>query len=317
MLLRNGFSRGDPKTTAWPPSGAQTWDIFNRNLYISGETNSMQSGLFDSVSMLGASGDQFRTGARVERNFFYQGSVGVGAQGGYADSEGATGTIVDNVLQKFMGSGTDENRGQPGWGFILGGGAYSVEVARNIVSGAQYGSDISGIQLMPLFQDCERPFLYATRSNNVHDNIFDTGAADAAISTTDGTQASSCYNWSWRGVKNNTVADNILLNAKGKESEYVPMGTAFGTTSDTAFSRNKLFADRTAAAAALGWIGADRTLKTYMQSRGVTVTSADGFPEYFRAATQQRRGRWVADWTSTPLVNHYRTGFAMTALPAR
>ena len=64
ILLRNGFSHGDPKAMAWPPSGAQTWDMYNRNMYISNETNSMQSGLFDSVSMMGASGDQFRPGVR-------------------------------------------------------------------------------------------------------------------------------------------------------------------------------------------------------------------------------------------------------------
>ncbi len=318
ILMRNGFSRGDPKTTAWPPSGAQSWDIFNRNLYINGETNSMQSGMFDSVSMLGASGDQFRTGARVERNFFYQGSVGVGAQGGYPDSDGPTGTILDNVLQKFVGSGTDENRGQPGWGFILGGGAYSVEVARNIVSGAQYSSDISGLQLMPLFQDCNHAFAYATRSNNIHDNIFDTGNAPAAVSVSDGvTGSQGCFNYSFRGVKNNSVNDNVLVNRGGKESEYITVGAAVGSTNDTGMSRNKSFADRAGAATTLGWAAPNRTLKTYLQSRGVGVSSVDGFPEYFQLATQQRRGQWRPDWTSTPLVNHIRTGFAMQALPAK
>jgi len=318
LLMRNGFSSGDPKTSAWPPTGAQTWDMFNRNLYINGETNSMQSGLFDSVSMLGASGDQFRTGARVERNFFYQGSVGIGAQGGYADSEGATGTVLDNVLQKFVGTGTNNNLGQPGWGLILGGGAYSVEVARNIVSGAQYRSNVSAMQILPIYQDCNHPSAFATRSNNIHDNVFDSGTAVAAASSTDGVDPSqTCFNWTWRGVKSNTVANNVLVNSNPKESEYLPIGAAVGTASDTVFSGNKLFADRTTAAAALGWSGADRTLKTYMLSRGVTVTSADGFPEYFQAATQQRRGRWVADWTSSQLVNHFRTGFAMTGLPAK
>ncbi|MEY2890921.1 MAG: hypothetical protein RJA98_829, partial [Pseudomonadota bacterium] len=81
ILLRNGF-HADPKTMAWPPTSADGWDMFNRNLYLSGKTNSMESGLFDSVSMLGASGDQFRPGMRSERNFYYQGYVLMGAQGG-------------------------------------------------------------------------------------------------------------------------------------------------------------------------------------------------------------------------------------------
>ena len=318
ILMRNGFSRGDPKTMPWPPAGTQSWDIFNRNMYINGESNSMQTGVFDSVSMLGASGDQFRSGARVERNFFYQGFVGMGAQGGYADAEGATGTILDNVLQKFLASGTDENRGQPGWGFLLGGGAFSVEVARNIVTGAQYTSDISAMILRPLYQDCNHVFAYATRSNNIHHNIFDTGKATAAVGIWDGVEASqTCYNYKFRGVTGNTVADNVFVNSTGRESEYLPVGSAIGTTSDTSFARNQTYSDRAAATAALGWTGANRTLKTYLQSRGVTVTSVDGFPEYFQLAAQQRRGQWRADWTSTPLVNHVRGGFAQPALASK
>jgi len=313
ILLRNGFSRGDPKTMAWPPSGAQSWDIFNRNLYISGETNSMQSGMFDSVSMIGASGDQFRPGARLERNFFYQGYVGIGAHGGYADSEGPTGTILDNVLQRFVGTGTADNRGQPGWGFQIGGGANSVEVARNIVTGAQHAANSYGVELKPLFQDCNVPFRYATRSNQIHNNVFDTAKSTAAVGGFDGVLSSqTCYNWAFPGIRNNSVFDNTLINEKSRESEYLPTGLALGTTSDTAFARNRMFTDRAAAAMALGWTGPNRTLKTYMQSRGVTVTSTDGFPEYFQRATQQRRGQWRPDWTSKELVNHMRTGFAMT-----
>ena len=318
ILLRNGFAHGDPRTTPWPPAGEQIWNIYNRNLYISGETNSMQSGMFDSVSMIGASGDQFRPGARVERNFFYQGYVGMGAHGGYADSEGATGTIVDNVLQRFVGTGTNDNRGQPGWGFQIGGGAYSVEVAHNIITGAQSAANFYGIQLQPLYQDCDVPLKYASRSNRVHDNVIDSSKASAAVVVTDGVAAThTCYNWVFRGVIGNSVYDNVLVNSNLRESVYSPAGAAVGTTTDTVFSRNRMFADRSAAAAALGWTDANRTLKTYMQSRGVVVTSADGFPEYFNVATQQRRGRWRAEWTSTELVNHIRTGFAMTPLPTK
>lgn len=314
ILLRNGFSHGDPKTMVWPPTGAQTWDLFNRNMYISGQTNSMESGVVDTVSMMGASGDQFRPGLKLERNFFYQGYVGMGAYGGYADSDGPTGTIVDNVLQRFVGTGTNNNLGQPGWGFILGGGAYGVEVARNIVTGAQYAGNSFGIEVRPLYQDCYAPFVYATRSNLIQNNIFDNGNA-AAIRISDGVAATdTCYNWVYPGVRSNTVADNTMISTSLREFEYSAIGLATGTASDTSFQRNRLFTDRASAAAALGWKGADRTLKTYMSWNSVPVSSADGFPEYFGQATLQRRGQWRPQWTGRSVVNYFRDGFGMGAL---
>ena len=314
ILMRNGFSSGDPKTMPWPPTGAQAWDMFSRNLYLNGQTNSMQSGMFDSVStMMGASGDQFRPGMRVERNFFYQGYVGVGAHGGFADSAGPTGAIIDNVLQRFVGTGTNNNVGQPGWGFILGGGANAVQVTGNIVTGAQYAGTSFALQFLPIWQDCNVPFSYATRSSVVQNNVFDAGSAGAAINVTDGT-TDACYGWTFPGVHGNTVSNNVLVDSKLRESEYTPVGGAIGTTNDTVFQGNKLYTDRASAAAVLGWTGADRTLKTYMAANGVAVTSTDGFPEYFSQASQQRRGQWQAKWTSHELVNYFRTGFGKAAM---
>ncbi len=39
--MRNGFTNGDPAVTGWPPSGAQKFDIFSRNFYLSGETDNI------------------------------------------------------------------------------------------------------------------------------------------------------------------------------------------------------------------------------------------------------------------------------------
>jgi hypothetical protein len=287
--------------------------MFSRNLYINGETNSMQSGLFNSVSMLGASGDQFRPGMRVERNFFYQGYVAMGARGGYADAAGATGSILDNVLQRFVGSGTDNNLGQPGWGFQLGGGAYAVEVARNIVTGAQHPATSYALQLLPLYQECYAPFKYATRANQIHDNVLDSGSANGAINVTDGT-TNACYGLVLPGVRENLAADNTLINAKGQVSEYAPVGAATGTLNDTAYQRNRMFPNRAYAAASLGWTGPDRTLRSYLVANGVAVSSPDGFPEYFAKATLQRRGQWRAQWSAPMMVNYFRSGFGMPAL---
>jgi len=313
ILMRNGFSRGDPKTMSWPPTGVQTWNKFNRNLYINGKTDFTTSGMFDSVSMIGASGDQFRPGMQVQRNFFYQGYISMGARGGLPDAEGSTGSILDNVLQRFVGTGTNDNTGHPGWGIQLGGGAFSVEVARNIVTGAQHSSNWWGVQLTPILQDCYAPALHATRANRIHHNILDTGSSTAALSVTDGT-SNSCFGLVLPGVRSNAATDNVLLNTKLRESEYLPVAAAVGTAPDTSYQRNQLYADRAAAAARLGWTNPNRTLKTYLQSQGVVVTSTDGFPEYFAKATALRRGQWSPQWTARPLVNYIRNGFAMQAV---
>jgi hypothetical protein len=313
ILMRNGFARGDPKTMPWPPSGAQIWDHFNRNLYINGETDFARSGLFDSVSMLGASGDQFRPGGLVLRNFFYQGYVSLGARGGYPDADGPTGKILDNVLQRFTATGTDMNTGHPGWGIGVSGGSFAVEVARNVVTGAQHPAKWWGVAVSPINQDCYAPAKLPTRSTRIRGNIVDAGTAQAAINVTDGT-TNPCFGLVLPGVRDTVVSDNVLITDKLREGEFTPVGAAVGTVPDTVFQANKVYPTRAAAALALGFPAPDRTLKTYMQSRGVAVASSDGFPEWFSKATGQRRGQWRPEWTARPLVNYFRDGFAMPAL---
>ena len=319
VLLRNGFSHGDMKTMAWPPTGTQVWAMNGRNLYIHGQTSNMNSAFVDSVSMLGGSGDQFRAGLRVERNFFYQGYLGMGAFGGYADTDGATGTLTDNVLQRFVGTGTDSNIGQPGWGMGLTSGAYAVEVARNIVTGAQHAGTGSAFGVSPLSWLCyAHIFKYATRDNRVHDNIFESPADSAPFGVSDGVVGEAtpgCSQWQFAGVRGNAVSNNVLISPSGKATSYDPVGSAAGTSNDTAYTGNKLYTSRTAAASALGWANPNRTLKTHLQANGVTVTSNDGFIEYFNAATQMRRGSWRPELTGKAIVNHVRGGFGVTALP--
>ena len=319
ILMRNGFSRGDPKTTAWPPSGKQVWAMNGRNLYVHGQTSNMNSAFIDSVSMLGASGDQFRAGLRVERNFFYQGYVAMGAYGGYADSDGPTGTLTDNVLQRFVGTGTESDVGQPGWGIGLTSGAYDVEVARNIVTGAQYAGTGNAFGISPLAWLCyAHVYKYATRGNRIHDNILEAPKDSVPIGVSDGITGEStpgCSKWQYAGVKQNDVSNNVLISPSGKAWSFDPVGAAIGTANDTTVSNNKLYASRAAAASALSWADPNRTLKTYMQANGVTVTSADGFPEYFNAATQMRRGQWKVEWTGKAITNHIRGGFGVAALP--
>jgi hypothetical protein len=321
IFMRNGFTDGDPAVTGWPPSGAQRYDIFNRNFYLSGETNNMKSGVVDTISIIGASGDQFRPGMRIERNFFYQGYVFMGAHGGYADSCGATGTMVDNVLQRFKGSNTDDNRGHPGWGLFLTSGAYDVEVANNIVTGAQHEGFSFAFSLRALDWYCYcHTFNYATRYNAIHDNIFEANYR-AVVGAVDGVDEDNadCANWSYPGIVGNSISDNILINThpdyQGISWLNNPDDTADDTTNDTSLSGNTLYSSRAAAAADLGWTDPDRTLRSYLVSLGYTVTSDDGYMEFFNAARDQRKGNWNADLTSRAIVNYFRAGYNMTLLP--
>jgi hypothetical protein len=261
----------------------------------------MASGVFDTLSLLGASGDQFRCGLQVERNFFYQGYVSMGAHGGYPLTDGPSGTMLDNVLLRFEGSGTDDDRGHPGWGFSLTSGAYQVEVARNIVSGAQHPASHYGLEIAPLSWYCYSDvFKHPTQENNIHDNIFDTAGAAGAISILDGVRTDDvdCSGWTYPGLVGNTVTDNVLINSNGAASVYLPQPPAEGTTHDTAFVDNAIYTTRSAAATSLGWPDPDRTLATYMKSLGYTVTSVDGFDEFFTEATKQRKGNWRPEFTA-------------------
>jgi len=318
IFLRNGFRHGDPAVTGWPPKDTQTYDIYDRNMYLSGECDNMECGVFDSISMIGASGDQFRPGMRIERNFFYQGYLAMGAHGGYPDADGPTGTLLDNVLQRFKGSGTDDNRGHPGWGIELTSGANLVEVARNIVTGAQHEASFYALQLTSLGWFCySHQFNYPTRNNLIHDNIFDSAAAPETIRIVDGLGEGCDSPWSFPGVTNNQIVNNILINALNSDWAYRPATAAVGTTNDAHVADNTTYLNRDAAARALGWKDPNRTLKTYLETLGYTINSDDGFIEFFNEATQQRKGYWRAELTAYPLVNHIRDGFSMDALPDR
>jgi hypothetical protein len=320
IFLRNGFRNADPEVFGWPPSGTNGWDPYDRNMYISGVVDPTASTFVDSISMLGTSGDQFRGGRKVERSFFYQGYVNMGGfNGAYAATpELSTGSFVDNVMQVFVSTGADDNRGHPGWGLTLGGGAQHVEVARNVFSAAAQQHNLAqSFAFVPSMTDCITGETYLrgpNEGNQVHDNVFDSADADAAIVIAEGVNNDPCYQWTFPSTTGNTISNNTIVNSNNRAWLYQPDATAAGTATDTVFTNNPVYPTRAAAAAARGWTAPDRTLKTYLESHGVTVTSPDGFPEYFKAATTMRKGAWDPRWTARPLVNHVRTGFGMTPL---
>jgi len=312
ILMRNGFDY-DPASFIWPPSGILKYNIFNRNMYLSGELDNMNSGVFDSISLFGASGDQFRPGMKIERNFFYQGYVAMGAHGGYPDLDGATGTFKDNIIQRYLGSGTDDNRGQPGWGLDLGSGANLVEVSGNIITNAQQDANFPAFSLNPLGWYCySHTFKYPTRNNLIFNNIFDSSNAASTISIRDGVDEvkSNCLTgWSFPGITGNTISNNILINSNLVKSSNDPNPSAIGTVNDIVFSNNEIFSSRTEASLAHNWTDSERTLKTYLESIGYSVSSSDGYMEFFNEAKLQRKGFWRNEFTSKSINTYIRDGF--------
>ncbi len=315
IFLRNGFTNGDPERTGWPPTGSQVYDIFSRNLYLSGECDNMNCWVVDTVSMIGASGDQVRPGMRIERNFFYQGYFAMGADGGYQQNR-PTGTIVNNVFQRFRGTGTNDNRGHPGWGIELTSGSANVEVSGNIMTSAQHtaGSAAYSVRLSALYWFCyDHRFRYPTRSNLIRNNIFDSIAGESVVIIADG-QGETC-GYSPPGVTDNAFENNIMINQRQTQSIYRRESNSAPTGHDTRFASNLMYRDRSAAAAANGWPAPDRTLRSYLQSLGYTVRSDDGFIEYHRAAIEMRRGYWRPELTAPSIVNYIRQGFALDPVP--
>lgn len=91
--------------------------------------------------------------------------------------------------------------------------------------------------------------------------------------------------------------------------------TATVSPDSTTITGNDTYASMAAAAAAKGYQATDRTLVTYLQSIGDSVSSADGLTEYYAKLSTIRRGQWPLKYTAKPIVNHIRGGFGMSALP--
>lgn len=124
-----------------------------------------------------------------------------------------------------------------------------------------------------------------------------------------------------RGLIGNILATNVISHpVTASNSKRVtlsaPAGVTASTTTDTTYTSNRLYASLAAAIAAESWTGATRTLKTYLQSLGISVVStSDGCAEYYAAVTAMRRGNIDTNlWSGKKIANHIRAGRGMAAL---
>ena len=185
----NGSPTGASYTCLWAFM-ATGFAQGNRNLYSSGIKDINNSFTSDNVFIQGISGVQDRGGSNWDGNFLYEGYAAFAATNGASyPSVATTGRFLDNVLQRYAPPAiTNGTTPCPGWGFLVGGGLYGTEVARNIYTTAQYPNNGTstgfGLNLRCIYNDAVKTFHRATTNLNIHDNILDVIFND--VTTTSG-----------------------------------------------------------------------------------------------------------------------------------
>lgn len=239
ILVRNGF---DDDPTSWPP--ASGFASLERNLYISCDSNVAESGLIDSVVMMGGSGDQIRGLGRCERNFLYMGYF---QSGGHGRSYGATasGTYEDNVLQVFNGSASvipNAAGAHPPWGYVATWGAANMSITRNIQTRLAADRSTNPSMGAWVFQaqggNATDPTDGLLAGNRLTGNITDCGtAATRGVEIKDG-GTFAAQEPPLTGIGVNTVDSNVFVKAAGTLLSKTQYSGLYGATPNTTVRRN-------------------------------------------------------------------------------
>ncbi len=122
------------------------------------------------------------------------------------------------------------------------------------------------------------------------------------------------------GIVGNTLLNNVFSNQlttgnSSRKAFGIPTGNTAPNSTNTAYTTNRYYATIAAAKAAEGWADETRTLKSYLQLLGYTVTTDDGAQEHYNAVTSMRRGSMDYNvWSGKKIRNHIATGRGMTAI---
>lgn len=242
ILARNGMHNGDPTIPGNFPNVA--FDVFSRNMYLSGACDQSNSYFRDSVSIVGASGDQFRLGMMVERSFFLQGAFLAAANGDRhltieappaINASGASGHIIDCVQQTmFPGATNDPTGGHPGWGMEIGGGAYRVDAWRNIVTRAGQGRATAPNFAANYVSWAGNQFqqqVYPTTLCRFRGNILDSGTNTYVALLQDGPRSplDAGYFVPYPGLVSNRIDHNIGVYATANPLFVASNVTGFGS----------------------------------------------------------------------------------------
>lgn len=287
------------------------WD---RNLYLDGPAS-----LSDSVVLRGPSGEQFRNGGiDISRNFFMTGYWTIASDYVIGVSDNYSCKVYDNVVEVFYQSGNHIGQGP-----TLTLGARNVDIKRLLVTRASPQSTTTGGFGVSLncfgqtYEEINAIQWNRTSNNKISDSIIDAGPAPA-VYVSDGLRTSTSFQQPQLPMP--ATVGNSFENCKFISSNAAPLTYDRRydgpLTSDTAYNSCTTYTSRSQAATANSWTDTSRTLKTYLQSIGITVNSIDGVHEYVQNISLMHRGNWTANekFTSKPIINHVRTGWGMPAL---
>lgn len=122
------------------------------------------------------------------------------------------------------------------------------------------------------------------------------------------------------GLSGNVFTNNVITavditSNSRRVTTFAPTGVTGSATTDTAYSSNRLYTALATAKSTEGWTDETRTLKSYLQSIGQTISTADGVQEFYNLVIAQQRGtNSVALWDGRKILNHLRAGRGMSAL---
>lgn len=253
--------------------GVPVGTVFDRNGYHASPTRKLRIG-----EIRGGSAGQIRHVGEIDRSFFYMGGMAIakarhsttGVSGDPDDSSLPQGYIVDSVLLRFA-----QGSAHPGWGFKIGVGMQNSLVARNVISNAQFAVNDAAVSIDANgWEGSGYLYGYPTRYCRIEDNIGDCGTA-SFLTAQDGYSGSTNPGYVAPGLMGNTASRNTAISSAVSQLRYVMANGAPATTDTVVDGTNEVFATLSAATAAKGWTGANRTIKTYLTSLGVTVPAED------------------------------------------
>lgn len=290
--------------------------IYDRNLYLSGRTD-----MDDCVILRGGSNEQWRSGGFVRRNFIQAGGIVVSDWQQPSENENQTAGVFWNVIQNVNQSGVHTStpiQVQLGCHFSL--------VEYNACTFAQEGASTATAIYMASRQETydvnATSITNRTRGNVIRKNLLHSGAG-YSMRLVDGIWG-GMYQGSYTmnpdagfavfpSLTENRVDDNDFIGTSmAQQYTSLPADAPLAPlTTDTVLAGSTTWNTRAAYAAAKGGADSERTLKTYLQSLGITVNSIDGVHEAVAIFKTMDRNNWPTQYSAKSINNYIRAGLGL------
>ncbi len=343
--FKNGYKRQDP---ALIPTDSLTHTVYDRNFYVSGELDCSVSEVSDLFFGWGGSADQFRDGLKLIRFYGVSGGVGLAANGGNAQS--VNGEFTDCVLQRYVNGAAHQ-----GGGMGMFFGPKNVIGTRCIVTSAGLTAQqkidtaaFGGFGFGSMVPTWFHPQVSATTGCSWTDCIQYAPGASAFLASDEGVLSQSVANFvdnlngtcawdrpnsapvvrdtytypactgnSWsrnRAIGLSTDPQVPLFTSNLGSSTRTPPGVQLNTVG-TGLNANTKYTEAAFLAAFPSAQGLNRTIKSWMVSRGIPVSTQDGADEITAFwINNMRKGQWDARYIAKDCINHLKAGFGEALL---